>query len=134
MFCTNCGNKTNIGDNFCGNCGKAIKHISVSEVERSSPKIESKPIPPIYKEPEYVPPTVQPSRRNSQSDAKAEKKKEEHKEELRKILEKEQGREITDRELFEADLWLTNYAKLMYDCAQTEFQSLGLHIKIPKKF
>ena len=79
MFCTNCGNKTNTEDNFCGNCGKAIKHISVPEVEKPSLKIESRPTPPIYKEPEYVPQPIQHSRRNSQDDATAEKKKEERK-------------------------------------------------------
>jgi predicted amidophosphoribosyltransferase len=77
MFCTNCGNKTNTEDNFCGNCGKAIKRTSVSEVERPSPKVEPRPTPPVYKELEYVPPPIQPSRRNIQSEAKAEKKKEE---------------------------------------------------------
>lgn len=133
MFCTNCGNKTNTEDNFCGNCGKAIKRTVVSEVEKPSPKIETRPTPPVYKEPEYTPPIQQP-RRSNQSDAKAEKKKEEHKEELRKILEKEQGREITDHELFEADLWLTNYAELIYDCAKTDFQRKKKLDENPKGF
>lgn len=134
MFCTNCGNKTHTEDNFCGNCGKAIQRISVSEVEKPSPKIEPKYTPPVYKEPVYTPPPVQPSRRNSQSDAKAEKKKEEHKEELRKLLEKERGHEITDHELFEADIWLTNYAKIMYDFAKTDFQRKTKLEENPKGF
>lgn len=120
MFCTNCGNETHAEDNFCGNCGKAIKRTSASEIERLSPKIEPRLTPPIYKEPEYVPPPIQHSPRNIQRESKAEKKKEERKEELRKLLEKERGHEITDHELFEADLWLTNYAKLMYDFAITD--------------
>lgn len=131
MFCTNCGNKTNSEDNFCGNCGKAIKRIPVSEVEeKPSPKIEPKPTPPVYKEPEYIPPRPH----NNKDDIKAEKKKEERKEDLRKILEKEKGREVTDHELFEADLWLTNYAKLIYDCAQTEFQRKKKLEENPKGF
>ncbi len=134
MFCTNCGNKTHTEDNFCGNCGKAIQRTSVSEIEKPSPKIESKPTPPIYKKPEYTPPTPQPSRRNSQSDEKIEKKKEERKEELRKLLEKERGREITDHELFEADLWLTNYAKIIYDFAKTDFQRKTKLEENPKGF
>lgn len=134
MFCTNCGNKTHTEDNFCGNCGKAIQRVAVSEVEKQSPKIEPKYTPPVYKEPVYTPPPVQPSRRNSQSDAKAEKKKEERKEELRKLLEKERGREITDHELFEADLWLTNYAKIMYDFAQTDFRRKRKLEENPKGF
>jgi hypothetical protein len=134
MFCTNCGNKTHTEDNFCRNCGKAIQRISVSEIKKPSPKIESKPTPLIYKEPEYVPPTIEHSHRNSQSDAKAEKKKEERKEELRKLLEKERGHEITDHELFEADLWLTNYAKIIYDCAQTDFQRKKKLEENPKGF
>ena len=134
MFCTNCGNKTHTEDKFCGNCGKAIQRTSISDVERLSPKIETKPTPPIYKELEYVPPTTQHSRRNIQNDAKTEKKKEEHKEELRKLLEKERGREITDQELFEANLWLTNYAKIIYDCAQTDFQRKKKLEENPKGF
>lgn len=121
MFCTNCGNKTHSEDNFCGNCGKVIKRNHVLEVEKPSPRIQPRPTPPTYKETEYVPPPIQPSRRNVQNEAKTEKKKEERKEELRKILEKERGHEITDHELFETDLWLTNYAKLMYDFAKTDF-------------
>jgi len=134
MFCTNCGNKTHTEDNFCGKCGKAIQRTNVSEVEKPSPKIESKPTAPIYKEPEYVPTPIQHSRRNSQSDAKAEKKKEERKEELRNLLEKERGREITDQELFESDLWLTNYAKLVYNCVQTDFQRKKKLEENPKGF
>jgi hypothetical protein len=121
MFCTNCGNKTNTEDNFCGKCGMSIKRTStVSEAEKPFPKIEPRPTPPIYKEPEYIPPPIQQSR-SVKSEEKAEKKKEERKEELRVLLEKERGHEITDHELFEADLWLTNYAKLMYDFAKTDF-------------
>lgn len=130
MFCTNCGNKINTEDNFCGNCGKAIKRTSVPEVER----VEPKPTPRIYKEPEYTPPTPTPSRRNTQSEAKVEKKNEERKEELRKLLEKERGHEITDHELFEADLWLTNYAKIIYDCAKTDFQRKKKLEENPKGF
>ena len=82
MFCTNCGNKTHTEDNFCGNCGKAIQRTSIPEVERPSPKIESRPTPPIYKEPEYIPPPIHNTRRTSKSEAKDEKTKEERKEEL----------------------------------------------------
>ncbi len=134
MFCTNCGNKTNTGDNFCGKCGKAIKRDSVSEIERPSPRIEPRPTPPIRKEPEYVPPPIHHPPRNLQSEAKAEKKREERKEELRKILEKERGREITDQELFDAEHWLTNYAKLMYDLAQTDFRRKKKLEENPKGF
>jgi hypothetical protein len=133
MFCTNCGNKTNAEDNFCGNCGKAIKCTTVSDVEKTQPRIESKPARPIYTEPEYTPPPVQHPRHASQ-DAKAEKKKEERKEELRKLLEKERRTEITDQELFEADLWLTNYAKLMYDFAKKDFQRKRKLEENPKGF
>lgn len=127
MFCTNCGNKIHTEDNFCGNCGNAIKRTSI-------PKIEPRPTPPIYKEPEYIPPTIERPRRNIQSEAKAEKKKEERKEELRKMLEKERGHEITDHELFEADLWLTNFASLMYDLAKSDFQRKKKLEENPKGF
>ncbi len=134
MFCTNCGNKTHTEDNFCGNCGKAIQRTSVLEVERPSPKVEPKQRLPIYKESKYVPPTTQYPRRNSQSDAKAEKKKEEGKEGLRKLLEEERGHEIADQELFEANLWLTNYAKLVYDCALTDLERKKKLEENPKGF
>jgi hypothetical protein len=134
MFCTNCGNKTHTEDNFCGNCGKVIKRTSVAEVEKPSPKTEPRPTTPTYKEPEYAPPTTQPSRRKIQSDAKAEKKNDERKEELRELLEKERGHEITDHELFEADLWLTNYAKILYDFAKTDFKRKTKLEENPKGF
>ncbi len=108
MFCTNCGNNLESGDNFCGKCGKAVRSAQASKIE---PPVFQKPV--INKEPEYTPP-ITPAR-NKTKEAKAEKKREEQRAELRKILEKEQGREITDQELFESEHWLRNYAELMLD-------------------
>ncbi|MCX6736428.1 MAG: zinc ribbon domain-containing protein [Candidatus Parcubacteria bacterium] len=133
MFCTNCGNKTYAEDNFCGNCGKANKRTSVSGVEKPSPKIEPRPRSPACKEPEYTPPPIQPTR-SIKGEARDEKKKQERKEELRKLLERERGREISDQELFDAELWLTNYANLMYDFAKTDFQRKTKLEENPKGF
>lgn len=42
MYCTNCGNKSKEGANFCGNCGGSVKEISHTENidKKAQPEIE----------------------------------------------------------------------------------------------
>lgn len=116
MFCTKCGNKLEAGDNFCGQCGNAVRIAKAPETIKPQVKIEQpvyqKPI--IQKQPEYTSTTINPSR-NKSSEAKEEKKREEQRAELRKLLEEKEGREVTDQELFEAEHWLRGYAELILD-------------------
>ena len=42
MFCTNCGQKLEIQDNFCSRCGKAVRRAETTELEK--PKILSKQV------------------------------------------------------------------------------------------
>lgn len=133
MFCTNCGQKLEIQDNFCSQCGKAVRRAETTELEK--PKTYSKPV--IEKvttqpTPEYTPPST--PLRNKSSESKDQKKREEHRAELRRLLEKEQGREITDQELFEAEHWLTSYAELMLDLGIKEVKRQDKLKENPKGF
>lgn len=123
MFCTQCGNNLESIDNFCGKCGKAVPLAQSSETEKPQHKTE----PPVIEKPvteprkEYNPPPVIP-RRSKTAEATAEKNKEELREDLRKLLEKEQGKEVSDQDLFEAEHWLTGFARLLLDLGVKEAQ------------
>lgn len=123
MFCTKCGQSLEVGDNFCGQCGKAISHIQSSAKE--NPEIKPKqPVfqkPIVQRQPEYAPPQVK-SHPIKTKEPEAEKKKDELQAELKELLEKKKGREVTDQELFEAEHWLQSYAKLLCDLAQKDYQ------------
>lgn len=112
MFCTHCGNNLEISNNFCGQCGKAVRTAQAPKVDQpKEPPVYQKPV--IHKQTEYTPQIVTPL--NKTKEAKAEKKREELRAELKVLLEKEQGREITDQELFESEHWLRGFAELMLD-------------------
>jgi hypothetical protein len=121
-------------DNFCGKCGKAVRRAETTELEKpktlSKPVIENVPKQPI---PEYTPPPAIPLR-NKSNESKDQKKREAHMAELRKMLEKEQGREISDQELFEAEHWLTSYAELMLDLGIKEVKRQDKLKENPKGF
>lgn len=112
MFCTNCGKKLEVSYNFCGKCGRDVRvaQVEIPEVKSELP-VYQKPI--IHTQPEHTPPIA--PRRNKTAEAKSEEKREELRAELKKLLEKKQGREATDQELFEAEHWLRGYAELMLD-------------------
>lgn len=135
MFCTNCGSNLQNKDNFCGKCGKAVRSAKSSEISRPEIKTEQqifeKPI--ITKQPEYTPTTIIPSR-NKTRESKDEKKREKHRAELKVLLEKEQGREVTDQELFEAEHWLRGYAELMLDLGIKEAERQEKLKQNPKGF
>ncbi len=135
MFCTHCGNNLESIDNFCGKCGKAVRSAQAPKIEQLQAKTEppayQKPI--IHKQPEYTPPPITLSR-NKTKEAKTEKKREELRAELKVLLEKEQGREITDQELFESENWLRGYAELMLDLGIKEAQRQEKLIENPKGF
>lgn len=136
MFCTNCGQSLETGDNFCGECGKAIRHIQSSAIEKLEIKATKQPVfqrPVVKRQPEYIQPQSIP-RFSKTKESKAEKEKEESRAELRKLLEKQEGREVTDQELFEAEHWLTGYAKLVYDMALKEHERKKKLDENPKGF
>lgn len=133
MFCTNCGQSLDVTDNFCGKCGKAVQRGRTIEVEK--PKVYSEPAiekVAAQKTQDYTLPPV--ALKAKQKESKDHKKREEHRAELRKLLEKEQGREITDSELFEAEHWLTNYAELMLDLGIKEIKRQDKLKENPKGF
>lgn len=134
MFCTNCGNNLELGNNFCGQCGKAVRRPQAQDIKRpqvkTEPSVLEKPI--TSREPEYRTPV--PPLRSKASEAKSEKKREELRADLKKLLEKEQGREVTDQELFEAEHWLRGYAELMLDLAIKEDQRKKKLESNPKGF
>ncbi len=134
-FCTNCGNNLETQDNFCGQCGKGVNRVQEPKILIPKAKIEQPTLqqPVVHRQPEYAPPVVNPIRSKS-SEAKAEKKREERRAELKELLEKEQGKEITDQELFEAEHWLEGYAKLMLDLAIKEGQRQKKLEQNPKGF
>ena len=120
MFCTNCGNKLDQGDNFCGNCGKGRNHVISPESENLAPKVVAPVISESVtkQEAQFIPPVT--TSRNKTAEAKAEKRREELRSELKRIMEKERKREVTDSELFEAENWMRGYASLLLDLGVKE--------------
>lgn len=134
MFCTNCGNKLNSDDNFCGKCAKSIRNSYNSTPEHKISKIESSITTGPATKPvsSYTPPVN--SRTEKREDAKANKKKEELRAELIKIMEKNEGREITESELTEAEINLTGFAELMWDFYQRDKKREAKLKENPKGF
>lgn len=113
MFCTNCGNNLDAGDNFCGKCGKTIHHQPAYKPD----PVEQRVTEPVYKEPvverePYVPPVAPITRKSSE--IKQQKKREKLTAELKALLEESAGREVTESELNESEMWLRGYADVMY--------------------
>lgn len=116
MFCTNCGQTLESNDNFCGQCGKAVRRAKVpqmaqTQIRKEQPTYQA---PSAPRQPEYVSPQPIPPR-NKTAESKAEKKREEMRAELKELLENERGREITNQELLESESWLRGYAEVILD-------------------
>jgi len=135
MFCTNCGNKLNSGDNFCGKCGRAVSVQGVERIKSVPEKIERPTFnkEPIVDTPKYTPPPISQSR-NKTTELKSEKRREELRAELRKLLEKQYKREITNTELFEAEHWLRGYAEFVGDFGVKEYKRQEKLKENPKGF
>jgi hypothetical protein len=130
MFCTNCGNKLNQGDNFCGKCGTAVRSEPAPKIDIPMAKIE-RPAPSEFT-PEPAP-TYRPPIRKS-AELKADKKREKLRADLKVLLEKDRGREITDAELNQSEMWLRGYADLMWDLGLKEMERQKKLKENPKGF
>lgn len=135
MFCTNCGNGLQTEDNFCGQCGKAIRHAQTSIMTQVQTKTEQPAYqePPVPRQPDYSPPPIKPSH-NRIAESKTEKKREEMRADLKVLLEKEQQREVADQELFEAEHWIRGYAEVIADIAKEEYHRQERLKESPKGF
>jgi len=131
MFCTKCGQSLEAGDNFCGQCGKAIRFLQSPAIKKPEQPVFQKPV--VQRQPEYTQPQVM-SHPTKTKESKAEKEKDQRRAELKELLEKQEGREVTDQELFEAEHWLMGYAKIIYDFAKKEYQLKKQLDENPKGF
>mgnify|MGYP000629682061 CR=1 FL=1 len=115
MFCTNCGNNLEVEDNFCGRCGTAVRRADPANTVRPPVKVvgPTVPRPAIDRQPEYTPPIAPPHTKSVE--VKSEKEKEKLRADLKVLLEKKQGREITEQELSDTEHWLRRWAEIAYD-------------------
>lgn len=131
MFCTNCGKQLNYGDNFCGHCGKAISKTPERRVIHEN--VESEPEKPrAYSSPKFEEVRAEqplPKHRHEKKNFT-----DKHREELKKILEKNSGKEVSDQEVADAEIWLRNYASLMLNIAESQWKKDQKLKQNPKGF
>lgn len=133
MFCTNCGNKLNEEDKFCGQCGTSVRRQQVSKAE----PVEHVAKQSVYKEPvmkREVPAPPIEMVKSYRPTTRDEEKREKQRTELKVLLEKNAGREVTESELNEAELWMHNYARLMLELGEKELLREEQLKKNPKGF